>query len=173
VDNKETLLAIETSRNILMRDYFADTRPWVVAFSGGKDSTLMLQLVYEMLLTLKNKASKPVFVVSSDTCVEPPNIAAYLGDVLKLIQKQAESDSLPLKVEIVRPLPSESFWGNLIGKGYPSPTMVSLVYISYENSSNTPFHKGSSKNLWKCCHSSGKQTYRKFSAKKAYGQARA
>lgn len=111
----------KTQDNI-KQDYLSDSRPWVVAFSGGKDSTLLLQLIYEMLLELKDKAHKPVFVVSSDTCVEPPNIISYLEEALNQIQKKAEEDRLPLKVQTVRPNPEESFWGNVIGKGYPSPT---------------------------------------------------
>ncbi|QTA78901.1 Phosphoadenosine phosphosulfate reductase [Desulfonema limicola] len=102
--------------------YFADERPWVVAFSGGKDSTLLLQLVYEMLSDLKDKAHKNIFVVSTDTCIEPPNISQYLHKTLSIVEEQAKTDLLPLKVIIVQPKPEESFWGNLIGKGYPSPT---------------------------------------------------
>jgi len=59
--------------------YFSDNRPWVVAFSGGKDSTVVLQLVFDILLRLGEKAKKPVFVLSSDTQVEAPNVAAYVS----------------------------------------------------------------------------------------------
>lgn|GEM_PF-3472983 len=47
--------------------YFADTRRWVIAFSDGKDSTVVLQLVFEMLVELGDKAKKPIVVLSSDT----------------------------------------------------------------------------------------------------------
>ena len=43
------------TRAILRENFLADNRPWVVAYSGGKDSTLVLQLVYEMLLSLTPK----------------------------------------------------------------------------------------------------------------------
>jgi len=34
-------------------EYLQDhTTPWIVGFSGGKDSTIVLQLVFEMLLEL-------------------------------------------------------------------------------------------------------------------------
>ena len=37
----------------LREEYLNSTRPWIVGFSSGKDSTCLLQLIYEMLLTLK------------------------------------------------------------------------------------------------------------------------
>ena len=55
--------------------YFSDSRPWVIAFSGGKDSTALLQLVFNLLLKLGKQATKPVIVLSSDTQVEAPNVA--------------------------------------------------------------------------------------------------
>ena len=62
-DDSATLEA--TTRAELHRLFLEDGRPWVVAFSGGKDSTLVLQLVYAMLLGLGPRAHKPVFVVTA------------------------------------------------------------------------------------------------------------
>ncbi|MBF0131948.1 MAG: DNA phosphorothioation system sulfurtransferase DndC [Magnetococcales bacterium] len=102
--------------------YLRDERPWVVAFSGGKDSTLMAQLVCNMLLELGSRASKPVHIVSSDTRVEAPNVEEYLAGAIRRIQAFAEASDLPLFARLVQPEPDEGFWGQLIGKGYPSPT---------------------------------------------------
>nr|VFK64496.1 MAG: DNA sulfur modification protein DndC [Candidatus Kentron sp. UNK]VFK71110.1 MAG: DNA sulfur modification protein DndC [Candidatus Kentron sp. UNK] len=108
--------------------YQSDDRPWVVAFSGGKDSTLLLQLVFELLISLGKQqasdvqAAKPVYVVASDTRVEPPNVEAYLKGVLAHIEAGANQLALNLSTHLVTPEPQESFWGKLIGKGYPSPT---------------------------------------------------
>lgn len=33
--------------------YLHDQRPWMIGFSGGKDSTMLCMLVFEMLQTLK------------------------------------------------------------------------------------------------------------------------
>ena len=64
--------------------------PWVVAFSGGKDSTLVLQLVFEMLLDLPPSGRRrSVFVVSNDTLVESPLVIAHL-DKLTRWGRQAE-----------------------------------------------------------------------------------
>lgn len=102
--------------------YRADTRPWVVAFSGGKDSTVVLQLVFRLLQELGREATKPVIVLSSDTQVEAPNVAAFVQETLGRIQDQAMAQGLPLVTQLVRPNPDESYWGKLLGKGYPPPT---------------------------------------------------
>lgn len=102
--------------------YLADNRPWVVAYSGGKDSTAVLQLVFDLLLSLGDKASKQVVVLSSDTQVEAPNVASYVLATMARIQQAAEIGKLPLTTSLVRPLPKEGFWGKLIGKGYPPPS---------------------------------------------------
>lgn len=105
--------------------YEADNRPWVVAYSGGKDSTLVLQLVYELLLELGSKASKPVHIIASDTLVEAPNIEAYLLQCLEALRQHTAQDGLSnITVHHVRPQADQTFWANLIGRGYPSPTRV-------------------------------------------------
>ena len=102
--------------------YLSDNRPWVVAYSGGKDSTLVLQLVINMLQRLGPEAKKPVFVLSSDTRVEAPNVAAYVKKSLESIQDAALKQGLPITVRLEHPKPEESYWGKLIGKGYPPPS---------------------------------------------------
>ncbi len=112
----------QRSRSLLRKLYHQDRRPWVVAFSGGKDSTVLLQLVYSLLLDLNNKDRKPVFVVASDTGVEAPNVSAYLADTLTAIRASTR-DALPnLTVHLVKPQVDQTFWSKLIGQGYPSPT---------------------------------------------------
>jgi len=113
----------ETRENI-KEEYLSDQRPWIVAYSGGKDSTLLLQLVYELLIELQAEGItlKPVHVMSSDTLVEAPNVADYLHKTLNILDHHAKTSSLPLSVHRVTPEVAESFWSLLIGKGYPSPT---------------------------------------------------
>ena len=55
--------------------YLNDSRPWILGFSGGKDSTCMAQLVWQALSILPlEKLDKKIYIVSSDTLVESPQI---------------------------------------------------------------------------------------------------
>ncbi len=119
--NDEISLA-EITKQGLKEAYLADGRPWVVAYSGGKDSTLVLQLVYEVLVELGDDARKPVFVISSDTRVEAPNIVAYVEEILDAVSSDAASRGLPIDCRLVRPEVSETFWVKMLGRGYPPPT---------------------------------------------------
>jgi DNA sulfur modification protein DndC len=102
--------------------YLSDDRPWVVGYSGGKDSTTALQFVYYMLLSLPpEKRSKKVYVLASDTRVEAPSIVVRINNELALLRKAVERDKLPVEAAMVYPELNDSFWVNLIGRGYPSP----------------------------------------------------
>lgn len=103
--------------------YLADKRPWIVGFSGGKDSTAILQLTYTALLQLKpEERHKPVFVVSSDTLVETPLVVDLFVGVLNRVERAAKRQNIPLSTARVHPEYNETFWVNLLGKGYPAPT---------------------------------------------------
>lgn len=104
--------------------YMSDERPWIIGYSGGKDSTVVTHLVYTMLKQLPaEKRHKKVYIVSSDTLVENPLIKLYLDQMLRQIQIAAdkEHDNLPIVVKKVTPEPDNSFWANIIGRGFPTP----------------------------------------------------
>ncbi|MFQ5741111.1 MAG: DNA phosphorothioation system sulfurtransferase DndC [Acidobacteriota bacterium] len=102
--------------------YKADHRPWVVGFSGGKDSTATLQLVWEALVRLPEEdRTKPVHVISSDTLVESPVITAYIGGILDKINVAGKEQTMPFTAQIVVPKLQDTFWVNMIGRGYPAP----------------------------------------------------
>lgn len=102
--------------------YLADTIPWVVGYSGGKDSTATLQLVWMALSRVEPKARlKPVYVISTDTMVENPIVAAWVGRSLDRLGEAAAEKGLPLTSHRLTPDPTESFWTMLIGRGYPAP----------------------------------------------------
>lgn len=108
---------------------YADTseRPWIIGFSGGKDSTAMLMLVWIALQRIRNEfpqpyqLRRPVHVVCNDTMVENPIISTYVEDVLAKIEISAREQGLPIFVKKTTPKLEETFWFNLIGKGYPVP----------------------------------------------------
>ena len=107
----------------IQRVYLADARPWVVGFSGGKDSTCVLQLVWTALAALPAaQRTKPVHVISSDTLVETPIISRYIDLTLARIAAAARERGLPFTTHKVTPTVDRSFWVNLIGRGYPAPS---------------------------------------------------
>ncbi|MFD3926505.1 DNA phosphorothioation system sulfurtransferase DndC [Streptomyces sp. NPDC058614] len=102
--------------------YTADEVPWVIGYSGGKDSTAVLQLVWAALKDLPaEQRTKPVHVISTDTLVENPVVAAWVSTSLKTMAKAAEEQSLPIEPHRLTPEIKDTFWVNLIGRGYPAP----------------------------------------------------
>lgn len=103
--------------------YLADTRPWVVGYSGGKDSTTALQLIWSALAALpEEKRQKTVYVISSDTLVETPVVSRYIDVTLERIETAARDQAMPFKPHKVVPEVDKSFWVNMIGRGYPAPS---------------------------------------------------
>jgi DNA sulfur modification protein DndC len=97
-------------------------RPWIIGFSGGKDSTMLLQMVWIMLLHLPVELrTRRIYVVCNDTLVENPKIAKFIHHTLDLIQSEAARQGLPLTVHQTTPKLEDTFWVNLLGKGYPAP----------------------------------------------------
>jgi len=102
--------------------YSNDDRPWIIGFSGGKDSTAVLSLIYGALLALPITARKKhIYVVSSDTLVETPVVVDMIKGVLDRINQQASNDNIPMSAHPVHPKADQTFWVNLLGRGYPAP----------------------------------------------------
>lgn len=102
--------------------YLADGVPWVVGYSGGKDSTAVLQIVWLALAGLPaDRRTKPVHVISTDTLVENPVVAAWVTHSLDLMAEAAATQTLPLAPHRLTPAVADTFWVNLIGRGYPAP----------------------------------------------------
>ena len=102
--------------------YTADSVPWVVGYSGGKDSTAVLVLVWRALQELPMEArTKPVYVISTDTLVENPVVATWVTASLDQMQLAAAEQGLPIQPNRLTPKVEDTFWVNLIGKGYPAP----------------------------------------------------
>jgi DNA sulfur modification protein DndC len=105
--------------------YTGDARPWLVGFSGGKDSTMVASLVYETVMSIPaTERTKPVIVLCTDTRVEIPAIAEMIESTLERMRKFARKNELNIEVHLLKPPPEQSFWVNTIGRGYPPPTRV-------------------------------------------------
>lgn len=120
-NNKES--ALQGLYDEVCELYLADKRPWVLGFSGGKDSTCALQIVWSALAALPpEKRTKTVYVISSDTLVETPIIVNYIDQTLKRIEHAAIAKDMPFRTHKVVPKIDRSFWVNMIGRGYPAPS---------------------------------------------------
>ncbi|PMR70410.1 DNA phosphorothioation system sulfurtransferase DndC [Halomonas heilongjiangensis] len=109
----------------VQRIYTSDDRPWIIGFSGGKDSTCVLSLVYTALIELPpEQRTKHIYVVSSDTLVETPVVVDMIQRVLKDINEAAACEQLPISAHSVEPKTDQTFWVNLIGRGYPAPNQT-------------------------------------------------
>ena len=100
--------------------YLHDQRPWMIGFSGGKDSTMLCMLVFEMLKTLKpEEITKKIYITSSDTMVENPVVRRYMHKMSEMIG--AEGEQYKICTNIVKPPSDRTFWTYIIGLGYPTP----------------------------------------------------
>lgn len=108
--------------------YFLDdnNRPWIIGFSGGKDSTMLLQIVWNAVKHFppEIRQMRDVYVVCNNTLVENPKILEYTDRVLKQIEKAAVEQDMPFRVQKTTPKLEETFWLNLIGRGYPAPNNI-------------------------------------------------
>src|SRR5947208_13615696 len=67
-------------------------QPWVIGYSGGKDSTTVLQMVWNAIKGLPpEERQKPIFVIASDTKVETPVIVDYIDNTLRRVNEAAKA----------------------------------------------------------------------------------
>ncbi len=103
--------------------YLGDNRPWILGFSGGKDSTCMVQLIWNALSDLPaEKLHKRLFIISSDTLVESPKVVEQITGALDMMEKASKKSHLPISTNLVRPVIEDTFWVCLLGKGFPAPS---------------------------------------------------
>jgi DNA sulfur modification protein DndC len=123
VDLDKLLLKLKSIRREIRAQYTEpDTRPWIIGFSGGKDSTLLTHLVVEALLSVApDQRIRPVFIVCNDTLVESSVFHSFVEKMLTQIEENVGGLNVPAQVVRTHPLPEESFWVNLLGRGYPAP----------------------------------------------------
>lgn len=102
--------------------YQSDSIPWIIGYSGGKDSTASLQLVWKAVAQLPaSKRTKLIYVISTDTLVENPVIASWVSNSLECMRHAADAQNMPIVPNRLVPTLENRFWVSLIGKGYPAP----------------------------------------------------
>ena len=108
--------------NEIMYVYKHDRRPWLIGYSGGKDSTLLVSVVFEAVRRLKKEErTKKIYVVTSDTMVENPIVGRYMHKSSEAINKSSKEEGLNIESCIIYPDAEKSFWSLVIGLGYPTP----------------------------------------------------
>lgn len=124
LSNRISGIVDELAEQYLENDRY--NRPWIIGFSGGKDSTVLLTLVWLALQKIRDEdrtqtLNRQIYVVCNDTMVENPIIDEYTSNVLQTIQKAAKEQKLPITVKTTTPQIEDTFWSCIIGKGYPVP----------------------------------------------------
>ena len=118
---------ITNTKEKIKKIYLQDEMPWIIGYSGGKDSTCTTQIVIDSILDLKKEGlplKKNIYIISADTMVETPMIIDTIKFTMDSINTLAVKNGLPIKAVIVRPEYDRGFWANLIGRGYPCPNQT-------------------------------------------------
>jgi DNA sulfur modification protein DndC len=117
-----TAAIFQDIKDSLRHLYLEDKRPWLVGFSGGKDSTMLASLVFDAVPSIPaEQGTKPVSVLCTDTRVEIPAIADMVEGTLDRMRKCSQQHNLNIDANLLKPTIEESFWVNIIGRGYPPP----------------------------------------------------
>ncbi|HVF10447.1 MAG TPA: hypothetical protein VNA16_06580, partial [Abditibacteriaceae bacterium] len=115
----------------LRKLYLEAPRPWLVGFSGGKDSSMVASLIFDVVLGLPpEQRTKHIAVLCSDTRVEIPAIVEMVETTLARMKKCSVANNLNIEVHLLRPPAEQSFWVNIIGRGYPPPNRVFRWFTS-------------------------------------------
>jgi DNA sulfur modification protein DndC len=102
--------------------YCLDEIPWVIGYSGGKDSTAVLQLIWNAIAALPlEKRTKNIDVITTDTLVENPIVSVWVNKSIEQMKVSAQQQKIPIVPTLLKPELTETFWVGLIGKGYPAP----------------------------------------------------
>ena len=115
---------IDLARERLRKLYKTDPRPWFATYSGGKDSTLLLQLICEV--DEQEGKKKKIFVSFNDTCME-------IGDKLERIKRDFERIErvCGFTTVLIRRPTKRSLLSLICGEGYPAPSF-NMRYCTQE-----------------------------------------
>jgi DNA sulfur modification protein DndC len=78
--------------------YKSDNRPWVIGFSGGKDSTAVLQLIWYAISELSTEErTKQVYIISTNTLIESPILLTYVYEIHNKIRESIKSQKFAIQ----------------------------------------------------------------------------
>ena len=127
--NKEISERIDFAVTKIKNQYLSkkESFPWLIGYSGGKDSSCTAQLVFRAISELKKEGyqlNRRVYIFSSDTMIENPLVKEIIEENIKLINAKSKEMNLPIEALILRPSIDRTFWVNVIGRGYPTPNTM-------------------------------------------------
>ena len=102
-------------------EYMKEASPWLLAYSGGKDSSAVLKLLVQAMDNIAD-LHRSVYVVFCDSGVENPIVADFARYTFRQVNEFAKRKSLPISTYILRPKRKNRFWIKVIGRGCPPPT---------------------------------------------------
>ena len=122
----EGIHQIQTIKDVIKAQWLEEdgSRPWILGYSAGKDSTCLLHLVVLTLLSLppEDRRRRPFVVTMGDTLVENPVMQAHADKMWALLQEFIPQ-VLPEAIFVrTSPALDQTFWVLLLGKGYRAPT---------------------------------------------------
>lgn len=83
---------------------------------------MLTSLIFDAILSVPpTLRKKSVSVLCTDTRVEIPAIAEMIAGTLDRMRKCSQQNDLKIDVNLLKPTMEESFWVNIIGRGYPPP----------------------------------------------------
>ena len=93
---------LATSKEHIQELYRCDNVPWIIGYSGGKDSTAILQLTWLAVSELPlSERKKPIHVITTDTLVENPIVASWVNNSLKKMEEAATEQELPIQAHLL------------------------------------------------------------------------
>ncbi len=97
-------------------------RVWSVGFSGGKDSSVVVDLVLRYVAAgcPGSRCPERVVVVFADTLLDPPLLRMYARRVISAVNSVGAG--LGVEGRVVEPAIGEDLIGMVIVKGYPAPS---------------------------------------------------
>lgn len=116
---ESTAERISLVKQEIAENYQKDSKPWVITYSGGKDSTMTLQLVLE---AVAENPKRETHILYADTKVEPPPVINNAKRLLRKIEMWAKKHDLPIITEVLHPKLEDNFFVLVLGKGYLPPT---------------------------------------------------
>lgn len=122
----EGIHQIQTIKDVIKTQWLEEdgSRPWILGYSAGKDSTCLLHLVVSTLLSLppEDRRRRPFVVTMGDTLVENPVMQTHADKMWALLQEFIPRVLPDVAFVRTSPILEQTFWTLLIGKGYRAPT---------------------------------------------------